>query len=311
MPAALSHYFHSLEVLKRLNYKKINKEALVYGGQGPDFLYFHRLSPFQIGKSYRKVGNMLHKTDPDKTLSAMAEYLIHHPEDVAALSYALGFICHYSFDRTAHPYVYYTEKAIIASEKIKYNRLLVHCRIEHSLDVILLRKYLGLDSSQFNPAKILTDDAAMLLAQGKLIEYTVNTLYGDNSITEGVILKAFKDYKRNLTHLHDPFTIKRPLLNVLEKVLHIGPAVSCVIRPLMEDGKWDYANMERGTWYNPFDPDRVSDDSFFEILEHATKDSINMIEGFLKAVENKNSKITVTEKLSFKTGLPIGASADE
>lgn len=302
MPAVLSHYFQSLDVIELLKKEniKVNKDAFVFGGQGPDFLYFHRLSPIQLGRSQRKIGVKLHETDIDKTLSVMSEYLLQYPDDNIVLSYVLGFISHYALDRDAHPYVYAVQEAIIEAEHIKYRGFFVHCRIEHSLDVIMLRDRLQLNGSQFNATKILTNDMEIITAQAKLMLYVINRLYGENTISERQLINAFRDMRSNLKLLHDPFLIKRTIFAGLEKLLHTGPAVTCAIRPLMEDGLWDYANVEKAVWYNPYNKDKERDDSFFEIVEKSASDSDIMIRKLLENIKNHNCNVNFTGKLDFK-----------
>ena len=63
MPAMITHYLFAKRVLSRL--KKQGVETADYpmamiGAQGPDVFFFHRVLPWEFGKSYAHEGSRLH-----------------------------------------------------------------------------------------------------------------------------------------------------------------------------------------------------------------------------------------------------------
>ena len=105
MPAGIVHALHGERLWKRLEKEhRVLKEHLVkdafeWGKQGPDFLFCHRFFPWQKGENLRELGSRLHSEPPEKTLRALA-HCWKQENDPAVRSYILGFLCHYSLDRT-------------------------------------------------------------------------------------------------------------------------------------------------------------------------------------------------------------------
>ena len=128
MPSFNAHYFFANQELdfikKTFPDVKINESALYYGAQGPDLMYFARLAPVIMpGKSLMDVGDALHAANPTLILTAMRNYFRENPNDDIAKSFMIGFICHYTLDRNAHPFVYSIEDKISLSALIISNLL--------------------------------------------------------------------------------------------------------------------------------------------------------------------------------------------
>ena len=95
MPAASTHYIFAKEtmpLIKDLVDFKIDPRAFYYGTQGPDLYFFHRLLPWQLGKSYRTQGIDLHdRACPTDILNAIKIALQAERHKAAA-----QFACNYS-----------------------------------------------------------------------------------------------------------------------------------------------------------------------------------------------------------------------
>lgn len=305
MPALITHYLHALDVFKEFKEMNLNKEAFCLGAQGPDFLYFHRALPIlQPGKSLRKLGNLIHKQEPDKLFACFGDYLNKNKHDIIILSYALGFICHYSLDRTAHPFIFSVQSNIIKKENIRYNPSYVHSRIEHNLDVITLRTKQNVFANEFKAQQCITSNVEVLEKSALLLEYVVNKLQ-IYKVNHKQILRAFLDLRSLQKMSYDPLSIKKPLIRLLEKICFMPESFSTFIRPMMEDSKFDYSNFENNEWRNPFDnsSSNSTNESFFDVFNNAVKDSILLINKFNDCL-NSNS-YDFTDNLSFKTGLKM------
>ena len=107
MPACLTHNLFANDVRARLEEPGLNACAYAWGAQGPDYLFCHRYFKTMRDKTLKTLqeyGSALHKTSPSATLEAMREFVRSHNDPIYR-SYLLGFLCHYSLDSTAHPYV--------------------------------------------------------------------------------------------------------------------------------------------------------------------------------------------------------------
>ena len=110
MPAAVSHYLLAERVYAALlEYQPqldIDRTAFLWGACGPDIFFLHRAMPYQKGRSLKDYGTKTHNMNADKMINYFIGYARSHQSD-AAMSYALGFITHYAFDSTVHPFVIY------------------------------------------------------------------------------------------------------------------------------------------------------------------------------------------------------------
>ena len=105
MPACLTHYCFAQRVREDREEKaSLDLCAYTWGAQGPDFFFCHRFLPVWKGDSLREYGDRLHRATPSKVLGALRDFLKEHPDPVYR-SYIEGFVCHYSLDCTAHPYI--------------------------------------------------------------------------------------------------------------------------------------------------------------------------------------------------------------
>lgn len=307
MPALITHYLHARDVFSQLeNHESLNEDAFVLGAQGPDVLYYHRLLPVLMpGKSLRKTGVALHAVPANTLFSAFAAYCVVHPENRLALSYALGFLCHYSLDRIAHPYVYAMQADIIEKEHYRHHPYFIHVRIEHTLDIIMLRSKLGLTTDAFNPKQCITNDQTVLQGCAAILAAVLQTVGLAEGISPARLVRGYKDARFCQGLSHDPHLYKGILLKVLERLVFMRGTVSNLLHPLLEDGRWDYSNFEYSLWKNPFDPEaQAVSDSFFELFDRSGQDSAALCMQFLQTVGRGGPAVDFTGNYSMKTGLP-------
>lgn len=274
MPAVISHYLHAeraLEVYLAHGGNPVDRNAFLWGSQGPDFLFCQMPFPWRKTLGLRKLGQRIHKEDPLPILSAMRDYSAQNPEDNIAHSYLLGFLCHYSFDRTAHPYVY----AQVAALKYQYPRSrdeFLHSQIETSLDVILLRYERGELPTQFNLKKAYPKDAAVQDRIAEIYSFLFQKVYGRN-VEEKSILETERDC-RFLTGLqNDRIGLKKQFLYYFEKK-HGHYFLSCLFRGVMEDEDFDYANILSSPWSWPVSNQEKCTDSFLKLFELSIQESV-------------------------------------
>ena len=302
MPAAMTHYIHAEAVIKALDKRGINTDVkmVLWGAQGPAIMYFHRAMPYQLGKSLRRVGSMLHKSGPERLISTMAELCRDEYSDV--VSYAYGFLCHYALDRTAHPYVYAMQEKYAEKEKIKYNHSYIHNLIEHNIDIIILKDAKSLRPADVNIDNVLSTDNNIIKRQSELLNAALSAIMPKRKIKTGKIEQAFYDMHRNTKTMIDHGVKKRFVL-FLEKILHTGPVLSSLIEGEESDGMMDYMNLSKESWKNPFDKaGRSYNDNFYEVLDRAVSDAVNLI---LKFIEYKGGRFdgSITDNITFNRGI--------
>lgn len=306
MPAFSSHCIFAREVLPLIYTNvdfEINEEALMIGAQGPDIFFFHRVFPWMPGKSQRKIGSMLHRAKPAKTLGAMRYYCenISHKKNIAR-SYVCGFILHYALDRSCHPYVYSFQNKMTQKKPLT-NPHTAHNIIELSMDSYLLwKRYAVENPAVFDTACTVGETPAVLEEIGRLYEYTVSEVL-DKSINKSTAAAAIRDMKRVQSITHDATGVKRFFINIIDTV--IAPfsknyKFSAMLRPRDLEKAKKYGNIDGEKWKSPFDGS-VHTESFEDLFDLAKPDAMRMLREF----QNGNDTEKITNNLSFLTGVKV------
>ncbi len=274
MPAVISHYLEAsraLEIYLKHGGAPVDRDAFLWGAQGPDFLFFQMPFPWRKTHGLRTLGRRMHKENPLPALGAMRNYAARNAGDNIVRSYFLGFLCHYSFDRTAHPYVY----AQVAAMKYKYPRSreqFLHSQIETSLDVILLRYERGELPTQVSLRKAYPKRTDVERRIAQIYSFVFQKVYGRN-VAEKSILQTEKDC-RFLNRLQNDRTgLKKQFFSHFEKK-HGLYFLSCLFRGVMEDEDFDYANILSSPWSWPADSTEKCTDSFFKLFESSVQESV-------------------------------------
>ena len=102
MPSVITHYLLAQRLLAytKQAYKdhKIHQNALLWGAQGPDFLFAAQ------SEKLRSLASLLHTAPSGQTLSFLSRFARESKNEIEQ-SYALGFFAHYALDSIAHPFV--------------------------------------------------------------------------------------------------------------------------------------------------------------------------------------------------------------
>ena len=109
MPAIYAHFVFG-EKMKKVYSPQLKEKALhspelfEIGLHGPDILfYYHPLGKNRVNQT----GYRMHEQPGGEFFRSAAEKLKSLPGDEQgdALSYLLGFLCHFTLDRSCHPYI--------------------------------------------------------------------------------------------------------------------------------------------------------------------------------------------------------------
>lgn len=270
MPACLTHRCFAKTVLASLpEQEKINLDAYYWGAQGPDFLFCHRYFPWMRGRSLKAYGNRLHGENPVKTLGALRESLSRH-EDPGYLSYAMGLLCHYSLDSTAHPYINTLADRLVEARPYE-NRTTMHGEIEAALDAIILRREMGKLPSQVSLGSMFPKNEPVQRRIAKLYREMILGVFGED-VPEEELLRATNDAHFVFSLLTDRTGLKLRAFTLLEKGK--PSLVSSHIVPLTEREDVDYANVAQAEWA----PGDSRD--FFQLYEDAASLARELIAQF-------------------------------
>jgi hypothetical protein len=266
------------EFNKQKNDIILDRNAFLWGAQGPDFLYCHRFLPWQHGKSLKEYGEKLHTEKPTKLFNAMRDYYNTADRDCIVLSYLYGFICHYSLDRIGHPFVNYGANFLLERQPGE-NEEILHNQIESALDVIMLRYEKSDLPSEFSLKWTVPKNRAV---QGKIADlyaYVLHRLFGLED-AQALLLQATDDCRKIFGLLNDRTTIKKSLIERFEanKGRH---SISCHIRGMSESDEYDYANILLADWHWPMNSGIQRNENFFELYERSIPESLEFIRIFL------------------------------
>lgn len=311
MPAIITHYILGEDILATISedesFPKPLREEFLWGCQGPDVAFFHRLLPWKKGKPIRKFGSAMHIDKPSAIFSALLEKCRESggPE---LISYALGFCCHYGFDSVAHPYINWCveehKRSDRRGEGYKY-----HGEIESMLDTIMLRRYLGKLPQEMELTECLPTSAGTSETIAEMFIFLLSRLY-DVRLSRESALQLVPDMLTAFRMLTDRHALKRPALRALETLLSgagvPGGAVSAYMRKPVEELSFDYANISHTLWHNPDSPSEVSREDFFELYERAHERTLMLLGAFVSGLEGGAPDFAaLTGERTFSSGAAV------
>ena len=190
MPTTYAHWRFGDKCIRMLpddlqNIILNNRAIFDYGVHGPDiFFYYNCLKHNEVNR----YGSAMHDIPYKDTLAQIKENFKKTENKDMALSYLLGFTCHFTLDSYCHGFI----------EKVDETMPYSHGKIESQFDRYLLIK------DGFNPVtKSVTD---MFHPDEKMAK-VISGLF--NKFDEDIIYKTLKDQKLYLNLLKDNSDIKR------------------------------------------------------------------------------------------------------
>lgn len=277
MPAVVSHYLLADRVYDALlEYQPqldIDHSAFVWGACGADIFFLHRAMPYQKGRSLKEYGTKLHNMSAEKIINYFIRFAGNHFSDIA-MSYTLGFITHYAFDSTAHPFIIYFSDKMEEQQPEKLNSV-CHNEIEANLDSLFMRyeRKQKISSFRLQTASPLKESVNKTIAEmwhSFILEY----FYEDIQISE--LIQVQKDWHYSLVLLNDKGAFKKHAVMLGERILGLSPVLSPIIRTAYPDLSFDYANMSHKEWYSNTDG-RTHRENFFELADIAEEKALTLI----------------------------------
>lgn len=310
MPAFSTHHLFAEEMMETIKKSvrgvKLDERAVIYGTQGPDFLFFHRILPTMPGKSLTGVGSRIHRADPAKLFKAMADYINdgkNYDRDTV-ISYFCGFICHYALDRSVHPFVYWAMEDIKEKENITYHPFVLHNRIEFDMDMIFLREKRNITNAlNFSTKSFLSGDEILLNEMARASCAAFSSVL-EESLNKDKFYEAFSDFRYMQGVINSGKKWHISLLKAIQFPFKhfIGPGLTAMMLSEKPDEKYDYMNSAKRVWHYPDNKDITLDKSVFELFEEAKTEAEDMIKGFFDVIEGKQTSETVFGHRSFLNG---------
>lgn len=280
MPGFTTHYLFGLNYYKNLT-DAAQKELIrsrhgVYslGLQGPDVFFYYLPSYVLHDKNIgavahsRKTGLFLHSlidsrglfTDPVQADTAQA--------------YVMGFLGHYLLDCTCHPYVYF--RTHYRGDVPGYFGK--HVNLETAVDTILLEHEKGMPPSRFHQEDTLRLTWAEQRAAASVLHYAYSRTYPELGIHYPTMLLAIRSLQWGVKKLRDPSGNKKKYIRRIEAVCPGYPILSPMTAADRPPAYSDPLNTKRQKWFNPFEEGQVSNASFYDLMETASREYTRIME---------------------------------
>ena len=282
MPAGIVHALHGERIWEWLEKEgvvareKLVKDAFDWGKQGPDFLFCHRFFPWQKGESLCELGGCLHREPPENILRVLQQLYQDRPVPMIR-SYIMGFLCHYSLDRTCHPYIEWLSKKLLEQEPEQTEEMLQN-EIESALDGIVLRWEVGKLPTDFSLGSCFPKNEEVEENIEMIYSALLKTLFGVTGKTKE-LRQAEKDARLAFRIMNDRTGLKKQLVSRLEK--KGKRTISCHLRGMLEADEIDYANTGHEQWEDRTGKSHTED--FFQLFETAEQDTRKLLSRFTEA----------------------------
>jgi hypothetical protein len=277
------------------DYPFLNREAFLWGCQGPDILFYHRNMPWQTG-SIRSYGAKIHAGDPVRMLRSLAKvcrYCADRKDAALILSYAMGFCAHYCYDRLGHPLVHYNMELLEKTDE-RGSRYKYHAVVESNLDIMMLRHDTGRSIADFDLNECLPECKGIDEAAALFYSLLLCDLFGVHTPRKQAMTLA-GDFRFGTSLRKDPYHIKMPVARAAEHLLPYvrpealeGALVTRFYGKTLDTG-FDYGNLAHSVWFDPKDRSLRSNMSFYDLTSLAQFESKELIAMFVDHVSTKGS----------------------
>lgn len=294
MPGFVTHYLFGCKCVEEISNIEINKiikkykKAYSIGLQGPDIFFYY---PYSFTGMRKRIGSVMHVYETGKFLFNLANEtskLGGESRDIA-IAYFCGFIGHYIMDTTCHPYIYYSTGYLNKNEPY----IGKHVDFETDIDKLLLDKLYGRDVLDFR------QDYTIKLSkqERKIIAFILNNsckkTYPEIVSNSYMLEHVLVNFRYINSMLKDPKGWKNKIVLGIEKCVLGHPQVSPLLVVGGKKSRWsDPLNNNREPWYNPWDTQLKSNESFIDLIEAGKKKYIDLVEKlYLQYFQNINTNI--------------------
>ena len=261
MPSVITHYLLAQRLLAYTEqaYKdhKIHQNALLWGAQGPDFLFAAQ------SEKLRSLASLLHTAPSGQTLSFLSRFARESKNEIEQ-SYALGLFAHYALDSIAHPFVL-SGAGQMAAQGSGLSADVAHNMIEVNLDVIMVRYEKSALANSIRLQTCAPKDPVVMQHMALLYCVLLHSVLQETVSAEQVLQSA-QNYRRWLKKHTDRTGFKKDFLLRREKKRRLPPGASVMYRSITEDDTYDYANINGNEWE---ENGQIRTSTFFDLFEQA------------------------------------------
>ncbi|MCL2757249.1 MAG: zinc dependent phospholipase C family protein [Coriobacteriia bacterium] len=288
MPAIMSHHQFGIAVLAKKGAgsfgTRAERDAFLLGAQGPDPFFFATRTPSLA--RLKRFGTGLHSNYVDESIDMMLE-LIDSTQGTKRLvldAYMSGYLCHFSLDSVAHPFVYYWEGALCGAGVRRLDERdtqFVHSQVEADIDAFLLWQMLGKTVADIRITRYALQGGKKVLNLLDLLYAPIGReLYG-LELPSDLYSRSIHDTRMVFDFIQSPSGRKRTLIGQVERALP-GRRHSLLQALSMRSDVYDqcaFANLEHAAWLDPT-IDSYRTESLMDLFETAAQEAVLRIEMF-------------------------------
>ncbi len=300
MPGFTTHYLFGLNACKQLCNTPLkdiiqkNRAPFSLGLQGPDvFFYFlpsyaiHANNIGAIAHTERTGLFLYHLLNSRKLFSS-------GKKQQAAMAYIAGFVGHYTLDTHCHPYIYW--KTGFQEKNSRYHGR--HMGLEVDIDTELLQFYKHCQPSAFWQNSTIRLTSLQRRTIASILHYVYHKTYPELGISYATMQASICSMQIGTKWLHDPSGRKKHIVCRLEQVILGYPLLSALIPSDTLTMHIDPLNILRQPWRNPWDKSRISTDSFFDLIEQAQKDYLELLKDLDRLLQTASHDTARQEQTS-------------
>ena len=256
MPGFLTQYLAGMETWENLpdNYIRgvirTSNHAFLIGLQGSDLFSFDLHDLQKRGLSYKTASIPIHNQEYAALFNHMLDYLyqVQGKELEVCTAYVAGFLCFYSMDQTAAPYLTYRAlESVGPGEKPRKSAAALQ-EVETVIDTVLLRSHTHMEPSQLNFEALTFASKKDLSAIGKLLRYAFWATY-HRKIPQSEIAAGLKNLRRKTVYLQPDARWRRIITHAAAQTSRLLPkGQKTIYEDFLPDEK-DYMNTEGRPWY--------------------------------------------------------------
>lgn len=279
MPGFVTHHFFGYDVFRAVENKMLRyacskfRSSFLLGLQGPDIFFNH--VPALLHQDARNIGSFLHENRVNLFFDNCFKELskASREDKKIILSYVCGFLCHYALDSSCHPFIYARTNYI--PNRSSYEYISAHSDIENVIDGIILKERKGIKLSDFkqHTTYLIRGKEKKIIC--RLLSNVIMATCGDIykplyfNVTPNYIKKVLFEGAITSKILNDPKGYKKRLVSYLEDKLmpyHLlaDKFVTNLTIPIN-----DPLNLSHDTWYNPWNNEIKSSNSFIDEYNRA------------------------------------------
>ena len=285
-------------------------DAYKVGGQGPDFLFYSGVWPWQAGRN--DLARLLHRHEMSAVFRSMLSHADGLPEAGRAIAFAFvcGYAAHLCLDAGAHPWVLYWTGDISgdAPAETRERALRSHGLLEGSIDVMLRRER--------SPARdwlrrqgLLRMSGAQTAVVAEMFEHVFADVHGTAfPASEG--RAAFRNMAFVNSAMSDRHTLFSRLLVGLGPLVDRAGTTRAQIYPDEPLPAAERLASGRRRWCHPSVPQQERTETLRELLDAAGAETRRCLEaiapGACGETGDVDAAVASIGDRSMLTGLPCG-----